>query len=85
MTPFEGGTRVAAFISSPNPSYIPAAARGTSSHALAHVTDLFPSICGLAGCDASATATGPLDGLDVWAALTDPGVPSPRTSMLYSA
>jgi arylsulfatase A-like enzyme len=48
MTPFEGGTRVAAFISSPNVQYLPEASRGTSSHAWAHITDLFPSICGLA-------------------------------------
>ena len=47
MTPFEGGTRVAAFISSTNPDFIPAASRGGSSHAWAHVTDLLPSICGL--------------------------------------
>ena len=43
--------------SSSNAAYVPQSSRGTTSHAWAHVTDLFPSICGLAGCDSSSTAT----------------------------
>ena len=84
MTPFEGGTRVAAFISSTNPTFIPAASRGGSSHAWAHVTDLFPSLCALVGCDASGTATGPLDGIDVWDSLVQLSVSSPRRRMVYN-
>ena len=41
-------------------------ARGTNSNAWSHVTDWFPTVLGLAGGDASPTATGPIDGVDVW-------------------
>lgn len=51
---------------------------------MAHAVDLFPSLCGLAGCDAGPTASGPMDGIDVWQALVRPGTPSPRKDMVYN-
>jgi arylsulfatase A-like enzyme len=62
MTPFEGGTRAAAFVSSPNPLLIPAAARGSESTAWTHAVDLLPTFTALAGADATDPPAGPLDG-----------------------
>ena len=45
-----------------------------------HVTDMYPTIAGLAG--AAMTKNKPLDGIDVWAALE--GKPSPRTEIVYN-
>ena len=43
-TPWEGGTKAACFIHSMDPRIIPEERRGTTSHALAHVTDWFPTV-----------------------------------------
>ena len=43
---WDGGTRVAGFISSP---LLPASVRGTEWHGLMHITDWLPTIVGLAG------------------------------------
>jgi arylsulfatase I/J len=85
---FEGGTRVAAFISSPNPHLIPVERRGTESHTLMHVTDWFPTLLDLAGYEGNPAKEGnPLDGVKLWDALVtgiyDP-VHGPRTEMLYA-
>ena len=49
MTVFEGGTKTAAFVYSPNEKFIPESRRGSTSDALGHVTDLFPTFLDLAG------------------------------------
>jgi len=72
----EGGVRVPAALRWPG--RLPA---GKKSDALLHVTDLFPTLCRLAGADADAGL--PLDGHDVWETLAD-GKPSPRTEVAYS-
>ena len=84
--PWEGGTKAASWIFSPNPIWMPDSARGTESSALSHVTDWFKTLLGLAGADASVAADGkPLDGHDVWAALVSNNqVPSPRKEMVYN-
>ena len=86
-SPWEGGTRVAAFIHSPNPLLIPIHKRGSSSNTLAHVTDWFPTILKMAGYVGNPAKEGyPLDGVDMWQSLID-GVYSPgngqRNEMLY--
>ena len=82
---WEGGTRVPGFIGGGS-ALIPAAARGTTSEKLFHVTDWLPTLTKLAtGTNPmNLAAAGPLDGLDIWAALTIKATPSPRTEMLYN-
>ena len=45
---FEGGIRVAAFVASP---LLPPRVRGTTNHALLHVSDVWPTLASLAGLD----------------------------------
>ena len=61
---WEGGTRVAAFVSSRN--RVPAARRGARSAGLFHVTDWHPTLVALA----TGKAPAGLDGFDVWDATT---------------
>eukprot|EP01047_Picozoa_sp_COSAG01_P042150 COSAG01_NODE_3664_length_5814_cov_15.571829_5_plen_189_part_00 len=73
---------------------LPAAARGTSYRGLLHITDILPSLMGLAsagGWDAShwrRKSDGSwleLDGVDQWAAIVGAGaVPSPRSSAVLA-
>ena len=72
----EGGIRVPTVLRWPEG--IPA---GSESDALLHVVDLFPTLAGLADADASAGL--PLDGLDVWGAISADAA-SPRTEVVYS-
>ena len=46
-----------------------------------HVVDMFPTLAGLAG--ASLTKGKPLDGMDVWSAIST-GSPSPRQEIVYN-
>ena len=46
-----------------------------------HVVDMYPTLLGLAG--ARHDKSKPLDGLDVWATLSQ-GKPSPRTEVVYN-
>ena len=67
-TVWEGGTKSASFVHSPNPAIVPAERRGTESHTLAHVSDWYPTLIALAGGEpASVDAGKPLDSHDVWA------------------
>ena len=47
-TSWEGGMRVAAFVSG---GFVPSALRGTTSDLIVHITDWYPTLCGLAGAD----------------------------------
>ena len=86
-TMFEGGVRAASFASGAGLE----AVAGTVSHQFFSLVDWLPTIAfGIAGVDpaeaakpkwAYQAAPPPLDGLDVWAALST-GAPSPRTSAL---
>lgn len=73
---YEGATRVCALANWPG--HIPA---GVTIHELIHVVDMFPTLAGLAG--ASTAKCKPLDGLDVWGAMSE-GKPSPRTEIVYN-
>ena len=80
-TLWEGGLRVLAFVSSP---LIPEAMRGKVWNGLMHSTDWRPTFAGLAGVDPDASGSQfPLDGHDVWAALTTGGE-SPRTEVVHT-
>jgi len=72
---YEGGTRVAALASWPG--HI----KPGDVKEVMHVVDLFPTIAGLAGAD--ALKGKPLDGLDVWPAISE-GKPSPRREVVYN-
>ena len=88
-SPWEGGTRAAAFVYSLNPDIIPIAKRGTESYALAHVTDWYPTILSMVGVQAANLAVPgkPLDGVNMWESLVngkyDPGN-GQRSEMLYA-
>lgn len=70
---YEGGTRVVALMNWPG-RIAPGAAPG-----MIHVVDMLPTLAGLAG--ASTAATKPLDGVDLWPALTSAGG---RTEIVYN-
>merc|ERR1712083_1099589 len=65
---FEGGIRVAAFVSG---GLIPAGLRGTTNNGIVHIADWYGTLCGLAGVgveDTLAAANGlpPVDSVDMW-------------------
>lgn len=74
-TLYEGGTRVAAFANWPGHVKIGA------TDAMLHVTDLYPTLAGLAG--ATLGKNKPLDGQDVWSVFAE-GAASPRTELVYN-
>jgi arylsulfatase A-like enzyme len=71
---YEGGIRSASFIHWPGEIKA-----GTSTAALLHVTDWFPTLLGLAGGNLEQPL--PLDGVDIWPTLTQ-GAPSPHREEL---
>ena len=75
-TLYEGATRVCAMANWPG--HIPA---GVTVKEMIHVVDMYPTIAKLAG--ASTAKAKPLDGLDVWLAISQ-GQPSPRTEIVYN-
>ena len=79
-SPLAGGTKVPGFVHSP---LLPAEVRGTESRALFHITDWLPTIAGLARFHLNATSALPLDGLDIWSALST-GSSGKRQEMLYN-
>jgi len=72
---YEGGTRVAALANWPG--HI----KPGEVKEVMHVVDMFPTLAGLAGANASKDK--PLDGLNVWASISE-GKPSPRTEVVYN-
>jgi arylsulfatase A-like enzyme len=73
---YEGGTRVVALANWPG--HIRA---GSTVDGMLHVVDLYPTLAALAS--ATLGKNKPLDGLDVWATISD-GKPSPRTEVVYN-
>ncbi len=73
---YEGGTRVVAFATWPG--HIKA---GSTVDGMIHVVDMYPTLTALAG--APFGMSKPLDGLDVWATISE-GKPSPRTEIIYN-
>src|SRR5262244_531496 len=72
---YEGGTRVVALANWPD-----RITPGSVVDQPIHMVDMYPTLAGLAG--ASLAKTKPLDGLDVWATLSE-GQPSPRREVVY--
>jgi arylsulfatase A-like enzyme len=73
---YEGGTRVVALTNWPG-----RIEPGIVVNGLMHVVDMYPTIAKLAG--ASTAKCKPLDGMDVWATLSQ-GKSSPRTEVVYN-
>ena len=73
---YEGGTRVVALANWPR--HIKP---GGISNEMIHVVDMYPTLGTLAA--APFTRSKPLDGLDVWATISE-GKPSPRTEVIYN-
>jgi len=89
--PLEGGSRVASMWSG---GFLPAAARGSTTHGLVHIADYFMTICKLAGiaeaecrADPLAASAGlpPIESLDVWPLVTGLNSSSPRTEVPIDA
>ncbi len=72
---YEGGTRVVALANWPG------RIKAGEVNEVMHVVDMFPTLTKLAGADASKGK--PLDGLDVWSAISE-GKPSPRQEVVYN-
>lgn len=74
-TLFEGGTRAVALANWPG-KIKPGVVDG-----MMHVTDMYPTLAGLAG--ANLGKNKPLDGMDMWTTLAE-GKPSPRSEIVYN-
>jgi arylsulfatase A-like enzyme len=72
---YEGGTRVVALA-----NWSGHITSGEVKEVI-HVVDMFPTLAGLAGAD--ATKGKPLDGLNVWSTISE-GTPSPRQEVVYN-
>ena len=74
-TPFEGGVRLAAAVSG---GLVPENVRGTVLNEIVHISDVYPTLAGLAGVsgkddppsDSPKDWFWPVDGLDFWPSLT---------------
>jgi arylsulfatase B len=95
LTAWEGGTRVAAFVTG---GFVPSELRGTHNSAQIHIVDWYPTICTLVSVDATDTIVGtdgqpkPIDGINVWPLLLSGATESPReylptteNSIIYQA
>lgn len=74
-TVYEGGTRVCALANWPG------RIKAQAVDGLVHAVDLYPTLAALAG--ASTAKCKPLDGVNVWDAISE-GKPSPRTEIVYN-
>lgn len=99
FTLWEGGVRSRSFVYAASPSLIPKARRGTTWSGLAHVSDVLPTLAGLAGAKVApanrtkvsfSTVNGAGQAVD--GVVTDgfdlwgaitEGLPSPRTELLH--
>jgi arylsulfatase I/J len=74
-TLYEGGTRVVALANWPG------RIKAGKVDGMIHVVDMYPTLVSLAG--GTLAKTKPLDGLDVWATISE-GKVSPRTEVVYN-
>eukprot|EP01102_Stenamoeba_stenopodia_P000517 TRINITY_DN10506_c0_g1_i2.p1 TRINITY_DN10506_c0_g1~~TRINITY_DN10506_c0_g1_i2.p1 ORF type:complete len:544 (+),score=114.88 TRINITY_DN10506_c0_g1_i2:55-1686(+) len=74
---WEGGVHVTAFINAPFLEN-----QGFETSALMHAVDWFPTLISLAGGSVDTNGAWPLDGMDVWSAITTEGAVSPRYEMM---
>lgn len=79
---WEGGVRSQAFIHSP---LLPAGMAGQSWGGLVHITDMMPTILGLAQLDSGSSRPAPVtDGVDFWAPLVAGSAASDREEILLN-
>jgi len=83
-TPWEGGTRVAAFLSG---GYLPESLRGKRSSAFVHIADWYATFSTMVGVDPSDTerCEHDIDGMDVWPLLTGSLSSNPREFLPITA
>jgi arylsulfatase B len=86
-SPFEGGTRVAAFASG---GFLPPAARGTVNGGIVHIADFYGTYSALAGVDptdaiAAAAGLPAVDSLNVWPLISGANMTSPRIEIPIEA
>ena len=83
-TPWQGGTRVAAFLAG---GWLPTELAGTSNTAPMHVADVYPTLCTIVGVNPADTVDlpfgsgakpRPIDGVDVWPLILASASTSPR-------
>ncbi len=90
---FEGGVRIAAFLSG---GFVPADRRGLALDGYIHLADWYPTLSALAGAaphdlppapggNASNMTVPPVDGVDLWPYLTGAAPQSPRTEIMISS
>jgi len=80
---FEGGVRVAAFISG---GFVPVKLRGTKQKEIVHISDWFATFCGLAGVDPSDFPPGlpGVDSVDLWPLLSGTNSTPPHTELVLA-
>jgi len=82
-SPWEGGIRVAAFVSG---GYIPEPLRGTEQDGIIHIADWYTTFATIAGVDptdqrAAQWALPPVDGLNMWPLISGSNKTSPRAEI----
>ena len=80
---WEGGVRVAAFVSG---GWLPPTVRGTKLEGYAHIADWYSTFAGLGGADptdgaAAAAGLPPIDSVDLWPMLSGANTTSPRVEI----
>jgi hypothetical protein len=75
--------RAVGFVHSPpSAGLLPPARAGTEYRGLVHVSDWLPTLLHVAGADPAALAPG-IDGVNVWPAIAEGALPSPRAEILH--
>eukprot|EP01083_Nonionella_stella_P022659 62666_1 len=82
-TPWEGGIRVAAFVSG---GYLPVSRRGQKEHGMVHIADWYTTFSQMVGVDpidkrAKKYGLPPVDGVNIWPLVSGQNVTSPRTQI----
>ena len=82
VSAFEGGVKVPGIVAG---GRLPPHLKGTSNNKIFSVVDIMPTLCHLAGCLPTYydKSLDNLDGLNVWDAMVDPAVPSPRKEVVF--
>lgn len=81
---FEGGVRVVSFVSG---GFLPDSVRNSTRDGYIHAADWYPTLCSLAGVNASdgGPSWPEIDGKDMWPYLTGKVTSSPRTEIMLSS
>ena len=82
-SPWEGGVRVAAFVSG---GYLPESRRGQKEYGMIHIADWYTTFCDMIGVDptdhkAAEYGLPPIDGFNIWPLISGENNTSPRTQI----